>query len=263
MVKQENGITLAMLVITIIVMLILAGVSMSYGSNALGGTKLKGFYSKLEIIQKRVDEIATNNESYTDENGNVIYLKEQGTAFADLDSIKKTKLQSIIQTEGISADENKFRYFSAEEVNEFFELIDFEYNVFVDFDDRVVIAANGININGKTYYTLKTTTHLISQNTQKNVGTINSLKYNVTTYGDDKYKIIITPSNTIGDLSEGGKLKYKKTSTKYWETSTNLEMVVDELTQYNIQYEDMNKNKIEKIISLEMDSNNNLVVTEI
>ena len=68
---------------------------------------------------------------------------------------------------------------------------------------------------------------------------------------------------TIGDLSEGGKLKYKKTSTKYWETSTNLEMVVDELTQYNIQYEDMNKNKIEKIISLEMDSNNNLVVTEI
>ena len=40
-------------------------------------------------------------------------------------------------------------------------------------------------------------------------------------------------------------------------------MVVDELTQYNIQYEDMNKNKIEKIISLEMDSNNNLVVTEI
>lgn len=263
MVKQERGITLVALIITIIVMVILAGVSIKSGSDSVGETRLKGFYSRLETIQRRVDEIATNNESYTDKNGNTVYLKEQGTAFADLDSTQKTKLENIIQNENINIDTSKFRYFSVEELKEFFELLDFEYDVFIDFDDRVVIAADGIEINGKNYYTLETTTYLVTQNTQKNVGTINALTYKATAYGENKYKIIVTPSNTIGDLAGSGKLKYKKTTTKYWETSTNLEMIVDELTQYNVQYEDVNQNKIEKKIKLEKDSNNNLIVTEI
>lgn len=263
MVKNEKGITLMALIITIIVMLILAGVSIKSGSDAVEQTRLKGFYSKLETIQKRVDEIATNNESYTDEGGNIVYLKEQGTAFADLDNTQKMKLENIIQNKNINADASKFRYFSVEDLKKFFELLDFEYDVFIDFDDRVVIAADGIEINGKTYYALETTTHLITQNTEKNVGTIKSLTYKITTYGENKYKIIVTPSNTIGDLDGTGKLKYKKTTTKYWETSTNLEMIVDELTQYNIQYEDVNHNKIEKKIKLEKDSGNNLIVTEI
>lgn len=263
MVKQEHGITLVALIITIVVMLIIAGVSVKSGTDSIEKTRLKGFYSKLETIQKRVDEIATNNESYTDEDGNVVYLKEQGTAFASLDSTKQAKLDSINRSENLNVDITKFRYFTAKELENFFELLDFDYNVFIDFNNRIVIAEDGIEINGKTYYALETTTYLIKQNTEKNVGTINSLKYSATSYGDNKYRIIVTPSNTIGDLDGSGKLKYKKTSTKYWETSTNFEMIVDELTQYNILFEDTNGNKIEKTIKLEADSKNNLVVTEI
>lgn len=257
--KSQNGVTIVALVIIVSVMLILAAVSIETGTESLDNTRLQGFYAQLEIIQKRVDDIAATNESYTDANGNVLYLREQGKA---LTSSQQSSLQSIIQQEGLTIPVNNFRYFTAQDLQNVLDLLNLEYNVFIDFENRVVVAEEGIKIGDKTYSVLENTTYFVKQNAvDKNKGTIQSLSYQVTAYGD-KYKVIVTPSNTIGDLQGTGYVKYKKTTAKYWENSTNTEMIVEKDVQYNLVYADSNNNSIEKIIEVNINSSNAPVVSE-
>ena len=61
---NEKGITLVALLITVIVMMIIVGISVDTGTESLDSTRLQGFYMQLETIQKRADDIATTNEGY-------------------------------------------------------------------------------------------------------------------------------------------------------------------------------------------------------
>lgn len=261
--SNDKGITLVALIITILVMFVIVGVSVNIGTESLDNTRLQGFYTKLEIVQKRIDDIAITNESYVDDSGNILYLKEQGTAFEDLEATKQANLEEIIANEGaeLSLNVASFRYFTVEQLESILNLSEIEYNVFVDFETRTVIAEDGLTINGESYHILKSNIYFVEQNTAKNEGTITSLSYNITAYGTNNYKIIVTPSNTVGDLGVGGTLKYKKSTTKYWETASNSEIIISELTQYNILYEDKNKNTISQTITVELDEDGNPTVT--
>ena len=142
--------------------------------------------------------------------------------------------------------------------------MDMEYNVFIDFEDRIIVAEDGIKIGSDTYYVLENATYFVEQNTDKNKGTIQSLTYKVTKYGKDNYKVTVTPSNTIGDLVLGnGSVQYKLTTTKYWETSANNEIILQPSKEYNIIYQDVNKNKIEKTIKVEVNNASNPTVVEV
>lgn len=262
--KGQKGITLIALVITVIVLMIITVISITSGTESLDSTRLQGFYTQLEIIQKRVDDIATTDENYIDAQGNTIYLKEQGTAYENWGGDRQDLLKSIIQSEGTDLKLNveNFKYFTSEQLNSMLDLSEIEYDVFIDFENRVVIAEDGITANGEKYYMLKNSVYYAEQNINKNVGTIESLNYAIVRYGED-YKITVTPSNSVGDLKIGGTLKYKKTTSKYWETSTNLEMIINKLADYNIIYEDINNNSLSKTITVSVDENGTLTVTEI
>lgn len=243
--KDQKGITLVALIVIIVVMVILTAVSVNVGMESLNDTRLQGFYTQLEIIQKRVDAIASMNEHYVDNNGNKIYLKEQGQT---LTISQQNSLQSILQKQGIDISTNFFRYFTISDLESKLDLLEMEYNVFIDFTNRVIVAEDGVKVGNKTYYVLESTTHFIPQNaTDKNVGMIKSLNYQVTAYGE-KYKIVVTPSNTVGDLGGKGYVRYKKTTVNYWEVSNNTEMIVEPNVEYNVKYEDNNRNSIEKIV---------------
>lgn len=261
--KNEKGITLAVLIITIIVMVILASVSISIGTDSLDSTRLKGFYTQLEIIQKRVDDIATTNESYIDKSGRTIYLKEQGR---NLTNAQKTLLTDVIshnEIPGVTTIESlNLRYFTKNDLEQYLDLSDMDYSVFIDFDNRIIIAEDGIKIGDTTYRVLKNTTYFVNQDTEKNV--VKSLGYTATQYRTGKCKVIVTAINVAGDAVGGGYVKYKKTSTKYWEVSDNTEIIVEADVEYNIVYVDANKNSIKKTIKVEVDSSTGVAtVTEI
>lgn len=261
--KNDKGITIVALIITVIVMVVIAGISINSGTQSLDETRLKGFYTTLEIVQKRVDDIATTNEKYIDSTGNAVYLKEQGKSYSSLTSAQKSNLDNIIKSEaaGKGLIASNFRYFTSEQLKSVLDLSDIDYNVFIDFDNRVVIAENGINVKDKTYHILESNTYFVNQDINKNVGLIESFTYTASSYGISNYKIIVTPSNAVGDVTSGT-LKYKKSDSKYWETSINLEMIVDELTDYDIMYEDVNNNSLAKKINLSLNSEGKLMVTE-
>lgn len=257
--KREEGITLVALIITIIVMIILASVSIKSGTESLDSTRLEGFYTQLELVQKRVDDIAVTNESYIDSDGNIIYLKDTGKALTDT---QKTSLQNIITLENLEVDATDFRYFTVEDVENILDLSEIEYNLFIDFDNRIIVAEDGITIGNKTYYVLENATYFVNQDTEKNI--VHSIIYDATQYSTDKCKVIVTGINTAGDVLGGGYVKYKKTTTKYWEVSNNTEMILETSVGYNIVYVDANKNSIAKTVIVEADSSTGEVtVTEI
>ena len=56
--KKENGITIIVLTITIIVMMILLGITVSSGGDTLKTAELQSFVADCEIIQSKVDIIS-------------------------------------------------------------------------------------------------------------------------------------------------------------------------------------------------------------
>lgn len=268
--KNEYGITLLALVIIMAIMIIIASVSLNSGTESINDTLLNGFYTQLEIVQERVDDISTTNESYTNDEGNVIYIKKAGTELND-------EQKNLLLSRGISNDDlEKYKYFTIQDVKDILDLDEIDYNLFINFESRIVVAEDGITIDNNTYYMLKDTKYFVAENSLKNKGTIKSLIYGTPTkYTSNAYKLSIEPENTIGDLDKMGYIKYKKTTSSYWETTTSNELILEFETEYNIVYTDLNQNKIEKIIKIEYkkdaqgnllqddEQNNILTVTEV
>ena len=140
--SSDRGITLITLAITITIMLIIVGLSINSGTESMDATRLQAFYMQLEIIQKRVDDIVITNEGYYNNSGAYINLKTAGGK--NLTSEQRSFLQGL----GVSVPANEFRYFSVSDLEEQLDLIEMEYNVFIHFNTRTVIAENCINING-------------------------------------------------------------------------------------------------------------------
>lgn len=266
MVKNETGITIVALVIIIAVMLIIAGVSIYNGIDAVNDTLLNGFYTQLEIVQERVDDITTTNESYIDENNKFINIKQAGQS---LTAEQRNKLQNILSQKQISnGNISDFRYFTIRDVKNILDLEEIDYNLFINFENRIVVAEEGITIEGTTYYMLEDTKYVVESNPLKNVGEdgkIKKLKYSdPIQYGEGKYKINVEPEDTIGDLGKTGYIKYKKTTSKYWDITNENYIIIEFDTEYDITFIDLNNNSIEATIIIEnkIDELGNLVKDE-
>ncbi len=260
-VSNEKGITLVALMITVMIMVMIIGISLDIGMESLDSTRLQGFYMQLETIQKRADDIASTNEGYyiNNDDGTRTYIDLKTAGGSALTTSQTDFLQTILDEEGITVSPSEFRYFTVTNLDEQLELTQMEYNVFIHFNTRTVIAEKGITINDKTYYMLENNMYYVEQNTSKNEGTL-ELTYSITQYGTNNYKITVIPK-TVGDLTANGTLKYKKTTTKYWETASGLDIVISELTQYNIKYTDSNKNSVSETITVSLDEDGKLTVT--
>ena len=253
------------LIVIIVTLFILTGVSAFSGMESAEKTALQGFYTQMDIVQKRVDDIAQTNESFImNNNGSeiVIKLKEQGNS---LTNDQTTLLTSILNLENINAQPSSFKYFTVDDLEEKLDIPNIQYDVFIDFDNRIVVAEDGVTVGNKTYYVSNTKTYFVEHNNINNELIVEELNYTVAQYGESKYKVIVNPVNTKGQLLKDGYIKYKKTTTKYWETSLNTDIILELNVLYNIKYVDDN-NSFEKTIKVEFVENeqgiSNLTVIE-
>lgn len=262
--KKEKGITLVALIIIVAILLIIASVSIYSGKESLDNVNLNNFYMQLEIVQKRVDDIATTNEKYVDENKNEIDIKNTGQ---ELNQSQKSKLIKILEAnniDSISVIEN-FRYFTIQDIKDIFDLTEIDYDLFINFDNRIIVAEKGIVVDGISYHLLKNSTSFIEQNTDKNKGTIKALEYGVPIkHTADTYKVTIEPKDTIGDLNKTGHIKYKRSVLNYWEITNQNYIIIEPNIEYDIVYIDLNNNSIEKTIIMEnkKDDTGNIIKDE-
>lgn len=134
---NNKGITLIALVITIIVMLILATVTINVSSNSIEHSKVIKFVAYMQAIQKKVDLIA-EYEDYT----------KYGESLTD----KQTQqLEEILET--TISDNSQYKAFNTNKISKDFELDDIDDEIVVNFETREVISLIGVKYEGKMYYT--------------------------------------------------------------------------------------------------------------
>lgn len=163
--KSERGITLVVLVITVIIMAILVSTGVRYGISSYDKVKLQNFSYELQQIQGRVDSVSQKMKM--DESSYFIYLDGKtmgvnvGASKAALDTLKKVKRIDYVGASSSDKDlypltgEAIYRYYSVRSLEEDLDIKNASQDVIINFKTREVISVNGINFEGKIYYRLK------------------------------------------------------------------------------------------------------------
>lgn len=156
--KNNSGITLVSLVITIIVLLILASITVYSGLGTVRSARLTKFTTELKMMQQKVNELYdsyTNNKAVT-VNGTEYVGTDIQKIGQDPEGIFNTnRLEEIFSEDGSGiTDRTGYMYYDTETIQAL-GLEDMEYEFFVNVAKRSVVSIEGFNDYGKRYYTLE------------------------------------------------------------------------------------------------------------
>ena len=142
--KENKGITLASLVITVIVLIILATVGTYSGAATLRYMKYAKAKTQIETMQSEL-----NSWYQSFKNGNTIVLN-YGTAvtYADYSSSFE-RLEVEAGDESIS----KYKLFTPKYIEETLGIGGIDYEFIINVQDRKIALAEGLTYQGVTYYT--------------------------------------------------------------------------------------------------------------
>lgn len=140
---NQKGITLMVLIITIVLMITLAAVTIEVGTGTIDESQVLTFVSYMQTIQTKVDFIAQNED-----------ISNYGR---DLSSSNKSKLQEILNSENESffttINSSYLRFFDSNRLSSDLEIKNIDEEIIIDFNTREVISLKGIKYEGEMYYT--------------------------------------------------------------------------------------------------------------
>lgn len=205
--KDNKGITLVALIITVILMLILTSVTTYTGVNTYRNMQVTKFITQMKLIQGKVDELKNSNT--------VDRLNTMGEAVpADKQTIITT---ANTRGEITSSDISSYRYFSSENLKQQLDLEDgIDSEIMINFTTREVVSTVGIEYESKRYYTqylLPGGQKLIDNSTQAN----RNLTFDLTASVDG-----LNATITINNIQiTNATLSYKEQGSSYWQNITN------------------------------------------
>lgn len=225
---KEKGVTLIALVTTIVVLLILASVGFTSGTEAINFASFSQFKNELKVLQTKVNELNQNDEINV---GTELTEKQK--------EILNTKTISEIIYNGKSEEEkNKiqegFRYCNSEYIKNYFNLDSVKRDYIINVEYRYVIYSDGFNYKGTTYYMVNQIDNGLYnvQYNDKNekVGTfeVNSIKEN------DRWKIEIS-NITYNGYVNNWQVEYRLEEDSYWKKANNLSFYVTKEGNYYVQ----------------------------
>lgn len=205
MIKNEKGITLVVLAITIIVMTILATVVTYSALDSLRTAQKNAFISEMEMVQAKVNVIYEKMQNNTQD---IEYYNSLGQDISVLGD------ETLIKILGNSSRDG-FKYFSKEDLKNL-ELEDINQEVIINFSTREVISTRGIKIGGVMYYKLSN----IPNYKGHNIDYINK-NTEAPTFEVEQTKLESGWKFTIKNIKynsnvEGGTLSYKLHNDTNW-----------------------------------------------
>lgn len=273
--KKEKGITLTSLVITIIILLIIASISVFSGTQTIKYAKWNKAKSEMETVQAQVNTWNEEYKSLSDTEKNT-YLKNIGTSVTnppdveDMDSyntaLEKTK-NAVDEID--DADIEDYRLLSEYYLKKNLGL-NGSYEFLVNIKTRDVVLLSGLEYEGNMYYTTK---DFNIYNTES--ADVTGIKFDLEQGNGNEIIIsnveLIDSNSNESNISKF-KVQYKMNDaeyfsdvtanlTKYTEekenedgtknTVTKYKFPVDEVGEYTVQISTIdNKNTIYKDITL-------------
>ena len=145
--KNNNGITLIIVIMTVILLTILMGLIITSSIDTYYSSKFVSFETNIKLIQKKVDMALEERIDYE-------------TLGQPLNDEQKAKLAEIIANDNnnmISTEDptaETLRYFSSNDIKEDFELSDIRGDFVINFANREVISLDGAEKDNVMYYTI-------------------------------------------------------------------------------------------------------------
>lgn len=208
MLKKENmesGVTLVALAVTIIVIIIIAGIATSAGVDNIRNSKRVAFITELEMIQEKVNTIYEKRKLNKED---ITYYNTLGQ---DVSVIETGKLSEILK----GNSEKGYRYFSKENLSKL-DLENIEQDVMINFDTRDVASVDGFLIDGKMCYRLSDIPSYQGQNIEYVDKNVNNPTFDVdVTRLSDKWQVVIKNIENPNQVY-GGTLSYKLQTSQNW-----------------------------------------------
>lgn len=205
--KENKGITLVALIITVILMLILVSVTTYTGINSYKQSKVTRFVTEMQLLQAKVDDLVKTNT--------VEELNRIGTEITT-DEQKNSINYAYNNQEVTTNDITKYRFIAKENILNVLDVEDAQNDIMVNFETREIVSLDGIEYNGETYYTqykLPNGQTVITDSTATN----RDLSFDIDLDIDGiNAKVII---NNIKITN--GTLSYKDENDNYWKQITN------------------------------------------
>lgn len=151
--RNEKGITLLSLVITVTLMMILGAISIYTGIESYRDMKVQAFVIKMKALQEKVDilcdqySVAEINAMSTDSPSDKakIVLNE----VISMGNLGKLKCWFAANGDGV---ETNYKYFSIRDIEEELQLKDFDVAVWINPATRNIIAVEGVKVDDIKYY---------------------------------------------------------------------------------------------------------------
>ena len=243
-IKNNNGITLMVLVITIIILIILASVGTYSGIQVVKSSQLTAFSTELKIMQTHVNKLY---EERTDEQ-----ISEIGKPLSTVQSQVNTVFAS--STSGVT-DSAGYRYFDKETIQSL-NIEGVEGEFFVNVKKRSVVSYDGFVYEGKTYYTLDQLPDGF-YNVDYESDESNKPTFDIVTSYKDKDECLLSVKNIKynGNISKWN-LKYKLEEEQDFKETKELNVKLDKEGNYKIKITNGNfeSEEITKTIYLPRDS---------
>ena len=204
--KDNKGITLISLIITIIIMLILVSVATGTGIETYKTSQVNKFVIQMQLLQSKIDDII---DASTIEELNNLPLQAVTTQ-EQIDAISN----AFKQDEIISADTSKYKVFAKDKILDILDVENVHDDIMVNFETREIVSVVGIKYNGKNYYTqykLPGGQTIIETTANRDL----SFELEVSL---DGLNATITANNI---KIANGTLSYKRTDSEYWTSITN------------------------------------------
>lgn len=167
--KNERGITLVILIITVLVMIILIAAGIAYGTTSIGEMRLQNFSYEIQQIQGRVDSTHEKMKAESDREPSYVTLNNRmvgsniTVSEEAMDTLKKVTKNKIdyrtITTDNEDYYYNRvdtmYRYFSKKDLEDFFDIKNANQDVIINFKTREVISVKGQKYQETVYYRLE------------------------------------------------------------------------------------------------------------
>lgn len=147
--RDEKGITLGYLIMTIIVIMILSSIAIYSGSGTINYVKFNKAKNEMQLVQANVNAWHQEYKSEREDNKST-YINKHGVSIndksCDQTALNKTKEENEIE------DMTNYRFLSEKYLKENLGM-DESFEFLINIPENKVILFNGIEYQGETYYT--------------------------------------------------------------------------------------------------------------
>ena len=226
-IANSKGVTLIALVITVIVLLIIASIATYSGMQIIESSKLNTFTAEMKIMQTQVNNLYDKWQRGEED------INTLGKSL-NYNSEVQEQVNEVLKTVLDIQDTTGYRYYDQETIQDLgIEGVKQEF--FINVEQREVVSYKGLRYDGDMYYTLiqlPDGLYNVDYNPEEASQPTFDVSYEKT--GENKWKIKISNVKSNGYINKWY-VRYQLKGQDYWNTSEDLNFVVDKQGIYTIK----------------------------